>query len=219
VSSDPGLRFRAVDAFADLAEALALAGPLVVGVDDLQWADSPSLLTLGAAARRIAGLPVALIGCLRPLPRSADLDRLAGVLDEAGARRIWLGPLPAQAVRELVADAVAAEPGPALLAMAAAAGGNPLFVTELVGALLQDGTVQVAGGRAEVAPGHAAADAAADHLAAAELPARRDPTGAAGGLDPRLVFLPHRPGHDHQRLGARLVGDAVRRGPRRGGGR
>ena len=31
VTSDPGLRFRVVDAFADLAEALALAGPLVIG--------------------------------------------------------------------------------------------------------------------------------------------------------------------------------------------
>ena len=151
VTSDPGLRFRAVDAFADLAEALALAGPLVIGVDDLQWADSSSLLTVGAVARRIAGLPVALIGCLRPLPNSADLDRVTRLLDKAGARRIWLGPLPAGAVRDLVADAVAAEPGPALLAEAAGAGGNPLFVTELVGALLQEGTVQVAGGRAEVA--------------------------------------------------------------------
>src|SRR5215471_18280408 len=150
VTSDPGLRFRAVDAFADLVEALALAGPLVVGLDDLQWADSSSLLTLGAAARRMTGLPVAVIGCLRPLPHDADLDRLAGLLDGAGARRIWLGPLPARAVRELVADAVAADPGPVLLAETAGAGGNPLFVTELVGALVQEGTVRVADGRAEV---------------------------------------------------------------------
>jgi DNA-binding CsgD family transcriptional regulator len=151
VTSDPGLRFRAVDAFADLAEALALAGPLVIGLDDLQWADPSSLLTLGAAARRIAGLPVALIGCLRPLPHSADLDRLIGLLEGAGARRIWLAPLAVQAVRDLVADAVAADPGPALLAETAGAGGNPLFVTELVGALLQEGTVRIVGGRAEVA--------------------------------------------------------------------
>jgi DNA-binding CsgD family transcriptional regulator len=151
VTSDPGLRFRAVDAFADLAEALALAGPLVIGVDDLQWADPSSLLTLGAVARRMAGLPVAVLGCLRPLPHSTDLDRLTGVLEGAGARRIWLDPLPDTAVRDLVADAVAAEPGPALLAETAGAGGNPLFVTELVGALLQEGTVRVAGGRAEVA--------------------------------------------------------------------
>jgi DNA-binding CsgD family transcriptional regulator/tetratricopeptide (TPR) repeat protein len=151
VTSDPGLRFRAVDAFADLAEALALAEPLVIGVDDLQWADPSSLLTLGAVARRMAGLPAALLGCLRPLPHSTDLDRLTGVLEGAGARRIWLGPLPDTAVRDLVADAVAAEPGSALLVEAAGAGGNPLFVTELVGALLQEGTIRVANGRAEVA--------------------------------------------------------------------
>jgi DNA-binding CsgD family transcriptional regulator/tetratricopeptide (TPR) repeat protein len=150
VTSDPGLLFRAVDAFTDLAEALALAGPLVIGVDDLQWADSSSVLALGATARRMVGLPVALIGCLRPLPRSVDLDRLTGLLEAAGARRIWLGPLADTAVRDLVADAVAADPGPALLAEAAGAGGNPLFVTELVGALLQEGTIRIADGRAEV---------------------------------------------------------------------
>ena len=150
VTSDPSLLFQAVDAFADLVEALALSGPLVIGLDDLQWADSSSLLALGAAVRRMAGLPVALLGCLRPLPDSADLDRLTGLLEQAGGRRICLAPLPAQAVHDLVADAVAAEPGPALLAEAAGAGGNPLFVTELVGALLQEGTIRVAGGRAEV---------------------------------------------------------------------
>jgi DNA-binding CsgD family transcriptional regulator len=150
VTSDPGLRFRVVDAFADLAEALALAGPLVIGVDDLQWADASSLLTLGAVARRVTGLPVGLVGCLRPLPRGADLDRLTRALEAAGARRIPLGPLATQAVRDLVADAVAAEPGPGLLSGAAGAGGNPLFVTELVGALVQEGTVRIAGGRAEV---------------------------------------------------------------------
>jgi DNA-binding CsgD family transcriptional regulator len=98
----------------------------------------------------MTGLPVALLGCLRPLPHSADLDRLTGLLERAGARRIRLTPLPAEAVRDLVADAVAAEPGPTLLAEADGAGGNPLFITELVGALMQEGTVQVVGQRAEV---------------------------------------------------------------------
>ena len=47
VSSDPGLQFQVVDAFADLVEELAFEQPLVIGVDDLQWADPSSLLTLG----------------------------------------------------------------------------------------------------------------------------------------------------------------------------
>ena len=69
MTSDPGLRFRVVDAFTDLAEELALAGPLLIGVDDLHWADPASLLTLGALGRRLADLPVGLIGCFRPSPR------------------------------------------------------------------------------------------------------------------------------------------------------
>ena len=68
VTSDPGLQFRAVDAFADLAEELALDGPLVLGADDLHWADPSSLVTLGALAARLDGLPVAIIGCFRPAP-------------------------------------------------------------------------------------------------------------------------------------------------------
>ncbi len=39
VSSDPGLQFRVVDALCDLVESLALERPLVLGLDDLQWAD------------------------------------------------------------------------------------------------------------------------------------------------------------------------------------
>jgi len=151
VTSDPGLRFRVVDAFADLAEELALAGPVVLGLDDLQWADPSSLLTVGVLARRLTGLPVGLIGCWRPSPRVAELDRLAGALEAAGARHLVLRPLTGEAVTGLVAQAVAAEPGPRLLAEVAGAAGNPLFITELLGALAQEGAITTAGGRAEAA--------------------------------------------------------------------
>jgi predicted ATPase len=147
VTSDPGLRFRVVDALTDLVEELALAGPVVLGLDDLQWADPSSLLTVGSLARRLTDLPVGVIGCLRPSPRVADLDRLAGALEAAGARHLVLHPLTAQAVAGLVAQAVAAEPGPRLLAEVAGAAGNPLFVTELLGALVQEEAITAAGGR------------------------------------------------------------------------
>jgi DNA-binding CsgD family transcriptional regulator len=150
VTSDPGLQFRVVDALTDLAEELALSGPLMIGLDDLQWADPSSLLTLGALARRLDYLPVGLIGCLRPSPRGAELDRLAGALEAAGARHLVLRPLTGDAVTGLVAQAVAAEPGPRLLAEVAGAAGNPLFITELLGALAQEEAITTAGGRAEV---------------------------------------------------------------------
>src|SRR6516164_255109 len=151
VTSDPGLRFRVVDALTDLAEELVLSGPLVLGLDDLQWADPSSLLTVGVLARRLAGLPVGVIGCLRPFPRGAELDRLAEALEAAGARHLVLHPLTGEAVTGLVAQAVAAEPGPRLLAEVAGAAGNPLFISELLAALAQEEAITTVGGRAEVA--------------------------------------------------------------------
>ena len=151
VTSDPGLHFRVVDAFGDLVEALALSGPVVIGADDLQWADPSSLVTLAAMGRRLADLPVGIIGCFRPVPRAAELDGAVRALETAGARHLALSPLGTEAVSDLVSETVAAEPGPGLLAEIAGAAGNPLFVTELLAALLAEGAIQVTGRRAEVA--------------------------------------------------------------------
>ena len=151
MTSDPGLRFRVVDALADLVEELALPGPLMIGLDDLQWADPSSLLTLSALSRRVEYLPVGLIACFRPLPRPPELDRLVAWLAAAAGRHLSLCGLTEQAVTDLVADAVAAVPGRGLLAGISGAAGNPLFVTEILGALAQEGMIETSSGRAEVA--------------------------------------------------------------------
>jgi DNA-binding beta-propeller fold protein YncE len=41
---------------------------------------------VGALARRLTDLPVGVIGCLRPSPRIAELDRLAVALEAASAQ-------------------------------------------------------------------------------------------------------------------------------------
>ncbi|HWF73311.1 MAG TPA: ATP-binding protein, partial [Solirubrobacteraceae bacterium] len=46
-------------------------GPLLVAVDDLHWADLDSLRLLAFLVRHLEGLPVAVIGTLRPWPREA----------------------------------------------------------------------------------------------------------------------------------------------------
>jgi len=149
VSSDPGLRFQAVDALVDLIEALALRSPVVIGLDDLQWADPPSLLTLSALARRAGDVPVALIGCLRPAPRSEGLKLVLGDLDAAGAVRLALDELDEGAVTELIGDIVGSHPAVHLIGELRAAGGNPLFVTELLAAINEEGTIGTANGRTD----------------------------------------------------------------------
>ena len=93
VTSDPGLQFRAIDAIVDLVEELALAGPMALCLDDLQWADPSSLLTLGAIIRRVTDLPVALIGSRRPRPNGPELERFMSAVAVAEPRLIQLGPL------------------------------------------------------------------------------------------------------------------------------
>ena len=213
MTSDPGLQFRAVDAFADLAEELALDGPLVIGADDLHWADPSSLVTLGALAARLNGLPAAIIGCFRPAPAVADLDRLASGLEAAGGRRLSLRGLDGRAVAELVADAVGAAPGRRLLAGIAGAAGNPLFVTELLGALAQEQMITIADGQAEVARPDPAADAAADDPAPDQLPGRGRAAGTPVRLRPGDRLHAHRPGGGHRPFGGGPVDGAGRAAP------
>jgi ATP/maltotriose-dependent transcriptional regulator MalT len=47
--------------------------PALLALDDLHWADADSLALLSFVCRRAAGLPVAIIGTLRPWPTSARL--------------------------------------------------------------------------------------------------------------------------------------------------
>jgi DNA-binding CsgD family transcriptional regulator/tetratricopeptide (TPR) repeat protein len=150
VSSDPGLQFRVVDALCDLVESLALDRPLVLGLDDLQWADPSSLVTLGALARTGLGLPVALIGCSRPFPRSPAMLRLLESLERAELQRLMPGQLDDRDVRDVVTELVGATPGPGLLAVVAGAAGNPLFVTELLRAIRQEGSLRTTDGHAEL---------------------------------------------------------------------
>ena len=213
VTSDPGLQFRVVDAFVDLVEALAIRGPVVIGIDDLQWADPSSLMTLGAWSRRLAHLPVALIGCLRPAPRTPQLQRLLDALTGDRAGRIGLGPLGDDAVAALVAEAVDAPPSARLLSEIGGAGGNPFFITELLAAISEEGSLVALDGLADVTHVTAAPDPAADDPATAGLPVRGDDAGAPGGDDPREQLQPGRPLHHHdgQRPGA--VGGPSRSDP------
>jgi DNA-binding NarL/FixJ family response regulator len=107
--------------------------PTLLVVDDLQWADRVSMAVWSRLARLAARLPLLLIATVR---LGAPRDELA-VLPVA-ATRLRLNPLGRAAVAELVATLVHGTPAPRLLSLAEGAGGNPLYLTELVDALRRD---------------------------------------------------------------------------------
>ena len=64
-------------------------------------------------------------------------------LDAAGASRLELDPLAADAVRALVREVAGAPPSDELLRRLDAAAGNPLFVIELLRGLRDDGALEI----------------------------------------------------------------------------
>lgn len=143
------VRFRLIESIVSLTERLGLAGPVLLALEDLHWADSSTLLAVHHIGRRLASLPVVLLATYRPSPRSAILDRVTGDLVQGGGLHVVLGPLDHAAVVTLVAGLARAAPTATLLAATAQAGGNPLFIKELIAALHADGTLQIIDGRAE----------------------------------------------------------------------
>lgn len=149
-----GTDFRASEAMLNLLEDLATGGPVVLCIDDLQWADAATCLVLHHFARQIQWhQALLLLGC-RPSPRRPELAQLIDGLARQGTGHLVLGPLRGDDVAELVSARVGATAAPALLDHVSAAGGNPLFVTELVAALQQEDCIVRLAGRADVRTAH-----------------------------------------------------------------
>ncbi|WP_028062718.1 helix-turn-helix transcriptional regulator [Solirubrobacter soli] len=115
-----------------LCANLAADDPLLVCVDDAQWADEPSLSFLGFLARRIEDLPVALVLGTRPRPEQ-DSEVLRGLVTDPGTRLLRPPALTGAAVGQWVRSAV--DPGAGAKFCAAChetTGGNPFLVRELL---------------------------------------------------------------------------------------
>ncbi len=147
----PQIEFQVVDAVLTLIEHLCARRHVVIALEDLQWTDPSTLLVLHRLGGLVPELPALILLTARPLPRSPDVDRVLDALRRAGAVEMRLLPLSPDAVLSLVNALLGAQPGPRMQQQVSGAAGNPLFVTELVEALAQSGSITFAeGGAAEV---------------------------------------------------------------------
>jgi DNA-binding CsgD family transcriptional regulator len=119
--------------------------PLVLGVDDLQWADAASLRWISFLARRIDGLPVLLVATLRTDEQPVQDTPADDLVVNRLAQTVRPLALSAEAVRVLIRRGLGAEPDAEFArACHEATRGNPLFVRELVGSLREQGVAPVA---------------------------------------------------------------------------
>jgi DNA-binding CsgD family transcriptional regulator len=136
-----------------LVERECATSPVALVSDDLQWADEASLAAWHHLARISEQAPLLLIAAARRVPRRDTVERLrSAVHRHPGAVLVELGPLDEAAVAEIAAAKLGASAGPRLRAGLARAGGNPLYVGEMIDAIIREGLVQVVDGVAETLP-------------------------------------------------------------------
>jgi DNA-binding SARP family transcriptional activator len=127
-------QFRLFERVAGVVGEASAQQPLVLLIDDLQWAD---LASLHLFAHLVTRLPrgTVLIGTLRtvaPAPGSEMTRLLATASRVPGLRRVRLGPLDPNEVAELVRRETGQDPGRgAARSIHARTAGNPFFVREL----------------------------------------------------------------------------------------
>jgi len=77
VASAPGLSVTVCESVALCLADLAADRPLLIALDDLHWADEPSIRLLGFLARALTGSRVLLVGAYRESEASPDLVSVA----------------------------------------------------------------------------------------------------------------------------------------------
>jgi len=174
-------RYRVHRATRGLLALLAEAQPLVLALDDLQWADDASLELLGALLRRMPDAPVLLALAFR---RGQAPERLAAALAAPGVTRCEPAPLSE-------AQAAALLPGldaGSVAAVVREGGGNPFYLEQLARGLrpgAADGGAGAAGAPAAVDGGPGAVPSAVAAALAHELTAL--PPAARALLDGAVV--------------------------------
>ena len=150
LASGEDLGYAVIEASVDLVEELARSQPLLLATEDLHWADDLSIKVLTAIAARAAVSRFGVLASFRPTPRSPTLDRFVERVREAAATRLRIGSLGEIDVQALASALTGAAPGERLRRRLEGTGGNPLYVTELLRSMDDDGALRVDAGIVEV---------------------------------------------------------------------
>ena len=126
--------FAYIDALYWLTVELSDSSPLLLAVDDAQWADDGSLRYLHFLAQRLAEHPICLLLTIRTGEASEEEGPLTRLRGHPAARLIEPPPLSARGSSELVRRKLPDADDAFCLACRDATAGNPFYLCELVDA-------------------------------------------------------------------------------------
>ena len=176
LSQSPDQRFWLLRELQESLEKAAHRAPLLVVVDDLQWADAATASALVTLCRRLATHRISWLLALRRGELADAAQDAVDRLEAAGASEIRLGPLHPTAVAQVARDMLGGEPDEALREVLSRADGQLFLLTELLRGLRAENLVTVDGRTARLAAGarlpRRLVDSVAGQLARLTVPAR-----------------------------------------------
>jgi DNA-binding CsgD family transcriptional regulator len=126
-------------------ERAALSDRIVIGIDDIQWADAATLNAITILPRRLASHRILWLFVVRSgeLPSSAQLavTRIRAENPDI----LTVNPLDDNAVGDVCRDVLGGDPDEGLRSIINRAGGQPLWLVELLRGLRDERLVSVAG--------------------------------------------------------------------------
>ena len=131
-------------------EELGSAGPVLVSLDDLHYADPATSQALRTLPGMLAPYPFAWLLARSSRGESQDSDLLFDALGHEGAAHERLRPLADEAQVAVATDVLGAAPDAGLMERAACAAGNPFMLTEFLRGLVEEKTVSIADNRASL---------------------------------------------------------------------
>ncbi len=136
-------RFRLFDSVSSFLKNAARRRPLVLILDDLHWADVPSLLLLHFVARDLRDAPLLVVATYRDVEVTRDhpLSEAIGALARE-SQHIVLHGLERDDVARFVESATGVTPSASLVtAVCEKTEGNPFYLSEIVRLLDSDGSL------------------------------------------------------------------------------
>ena len=119
---------------------LAAGAPVVVAIDDLQWADRATVGALGFAARRLRNERVGLLLARRSAALTPEAEALETAFANSWREACALEPMSLGGLHRLIDGRFGINlPRPSLVHLERATLGVPLFAIDLVDALRRDG--------------------------------------------------------------------------------
>ncbi|MCA1845558.1 MAG: hypothetical protein LC792_20675, partial [Actinobacteria bacterium] len=129
----------------------AAGRPTLLVLDDIHWADEPTMLLVAHIAERIAEIPVLVVGLYRDSELDAGRPMSATFVElirRRLARRMRLERLPADGVAQMLAGLANQDPPARLVEVVyAQTEGNPFFTEEVFRHLVEEGRLFDADGR------------------------------------------------------------------------